>query len=237
VSISVRTANEETLKMRDITLRGAAIDHGTPLLRQHTGLTLVVVDDKPAYRAALRSLSLTLGLHVVGECSDGRNAEIAIVDVHPPHLDGIEVIRTLHREIPQMRFIASTGHALDELFDVAMKNGTSAFVLKTDLIQEFHQVIATVVSGHRYVSRSALERLLDRHIERVRPAEEEDKLTSRQLDVVRLVARGFSNKEVANTLDISESTVEKHRAAAMQRLDCQTAADLVQFALNRGLLD
>jgi two-component system response regulator NreC len=109
--------------------------------------------------------------------------------------------------------------------------------LKTDLIQEFHQVIATVVSGHRYVSRSALERLLDRHIERVRPAEEEDKLTSRQLDVVRLVARGFSNKEVANTLDISESTVEKHRAAAMQRLDCQTAADLVQFALNRGLLD
>jgi DNA-binding NarL/FixJ family response regulator len=204
------------------------------------------MDDKPDYRAALRSLSVESGLNVVGECSDSRNAlailrrskpAIAIVDVHLPHLNGIEVIRTMHREIPQTRFIASTGHALDEIFDVAMKNGTSAFVLKTDLIREFKDVIAAVIGGHRYVSRVALERLLDRHLEMVQPACEETRLTVQQSNVVGLVALGLSNKEVAVRLTISESTVEKHRAAAMLRLGLQTSADLVRYALATGLVD
>jgi len=222
--------------------QGHVVEHS----RQTAGVSLVVMDDKPEFRAVLRSLSAECGLNIVGECSDGRNAmalmrrsrpAIAIVDVHLPHLNGIEVIRTLHREIPQIRFIASTGHALDELFDVAMKNGTSAFVLKADLINEFKDVIATVVGGHRYVSRTALERLLDRHIEMVQPKFEAIRLTEQQRNVVGLVVRGFSNKESASTLNISESTVEKHRAAAMQRLGLKTSFDLVRYALATGLVD
>jgi DNA-binding NarL/FixJ family response regulator len=234
------------MNMRDAKLKDTFNDHGASHSRQTPGVSLVVMDDKPDYRAVLRSLSEESGLNVVGECSDERNAmallrrarpAIAIVDVHTPHMNGIEIIRTLHREIPQIRFIASTGHALDELFDIAMKNGTSAFVLKTDLIREFKDVIATVVGGHRYVSRAALERLLDRHIEMVQPLHEENRLTARQCNVVGLVARGFSNKEVAVRLNITESTVEKHRAAAMQRLGLLTAADLVRYVLATGLID
>jgi len=203
------------------------------------------MDNKQDYRDLLRSLSKASGLKVVGECSDGRDAmsllrrsrpAIAIIDLHLPHFDGIEVIRTLHREIPQIRFVASTGHAPDELFDVAMKNGTSAFVLKTDLIHEFQHVIATIVAGHRYVSRGALERLLDRHIELIQSKVSKGQLTRQQSNVVALVARGLSNKEVAVKLNISESTVEKHRAAAMRSLGLDTSAELVGYAITFGLV-
>jgi len=207
--------------------------------------TIAVVGDKPDFREKLRSLSEGAGLRVVGECADERNAlallrsikpAIAMVDVQFPALNGIEIIRRMHQESPQIRFIALAGHPLDEMLDDAMISGISAFVVKTDLIHEFPRVIDTISRGYRYISTVAQERLLDRYVEMVRPILEENALTVQQSQVAGLVARGLSNKEVASELKISESTVEKHRAAAIHRLGLQSSAELVRYALDTGLL-
>jgi DNA-binding NarL/FixJ family response regulator len=232
--------------MREAKRADGMAEHRVWSGRHPEALTLVVIDDKPDFFAAVRSLSIESGLTVVGECSDWRNAisllrqcrpALAIVDVHFPFLNGIEIIRTMRRENPQIRFIASTGQALDDLFDVAMKNGTSAFVLKSDLIQKFKHVIATVIEGNRYISPGPLDRLMERHFEVFQTAREVHKLSARQRTVVGLIARGFSNKEAAARLSISESTVEKHRSAAMRRLGLQTSADLVRYAVMNGFVD
>ena len=202
---------------------GVAYRRATNGLR-NAASTVVVVDDTPDFREKLRLLSEGVGLRVIGECADERSAlavlrrfkpAIAIVDVQLPMLNGMEIIRRIHRESPQTRFIASAGQPQDQLFDDAMSCGISAFVVKTDLIYEFRQVIDVVGRGYRYISIVALERLLDRHLEMIRPNLEKNILTVQQSQVAGLVARGLSNKEVASEMDISESTVEKHIARGL----------------------
>ena len=207
---------------------------------------VLLADDHTLVRAGLRKiLEQDGGLTVVGEVADGaaalefltrQRADVVVVDLTMPGLDGFDLLRSARARWPDLKLLVLTMHADAEHAARAVREGADGYLLKDSAAGELAAGVRAVMAGRRYYSepvQRALSELL-RSGATPRPV---DRLTEREREVLRLVARGLSTKEIAARFDISGRTVETHRANIMRKLELRSVALLTRFALREGLIE
>ena len=207
---------------------------------------VLLVDDHAVVRAGLRLLiDAEPDLETVGEAGDAREAifearstkpDVILMDVVMPEQSGLEVLPALMHEHPDVKVLVLSMQDDPRYVREAFAAGASGYVLKEAADNEVVGAIREVANGGRYVHPELGARLIEAEALAVRRAEE-DPLSDREREVLRLLALGHTNQEIAKQLYISVRTAETHRAHIMQKLRLQTRADLVAYALERGLLE
>lgn len=205
---------------------------------------LLIADDHALMRAGLKlTLRLEVSSTTVFEATDGQQAldtairerpELAILDIGMPRLNGIEAAGRIADAVPSCRIIILSMHADDESVGRAFRNGASGYVLKNAPVAEISTAVETVMRGGKYLS-TGLSASAHAAADGA-DASPLAMLTSRQRDVLQLIAEGDSTKEIAFRLNVSAKTVETHRRQIMERLQIYDVARLVRFALRAGLI-
>ena len=211
-------------------------------------LRIVLADDHVVVREGIKALVNAQGdMQVVGEASDGKAAlgvvrdltpHVLVVDMSMPGLNGAQVTRQVRQDCPDVKVLALTVHDDREYLAQLLKAGAAGYVLKRAASSELIQAIRVVAGGGLYLDPMVAGKIVDHFVGNSLdvPNAEEDVLTERETEVLKLVARGFSNKEVASRLSISVKTVETHKAKIMEKLGLQSRSEVVRFALKRGWL-
>jgi two-component system response regulator NreC len=212
-------------------------------------LTVVIAEDHTILREGLRAL-LGSGPEfvVVGEAEDGREAiqcvethqpDIILMDLSMPRMNGIEAIRGIKRGNPHTKVVALTVHKAEEYVLTALKAGADGYVLKDATHTELLMALRSVIAGKRYLSPGVSDKVIQGYLEgrqTVKPASAFETLTTRQREILKLIAEGYRNKEIADYLCISVKTVETHRSSLMRKLGLHNVSELTSFALERGLV-
>ncbi|HUN07325.1 MAG TPA: response regulator transcription factor [Aggregatilineales bacterium] len=216
-----------------------------------TPIRILLVDDHAVLRSGLRLLiDNQADLQVVGEAGTAAEAlgkvrelqpNIIILDLNMPGMDGLTAIPLLQQESPQSRILILTMHDDVNYLQGALRTGASGYILKKAVDTELLMAIQTVMRGETYVHSAMSEKLLqkiDTQTVAVKTqADPWDSLSDRERDVLRLVALGYTNAEIASELFLSVKTVETYRTRGMEKLNLQTRAQLVKSALARGILE
>ena len=210
-------------------------------------LRIFLVDDHAVVREGLKRLiGSQPDIEVVGEAGDGAEAlarikelcpDVVMMDVSMPGLGGVEATRQLKAICPSMKILALTVHEDDAYTREFLKAGASGYLLKRALTDELLRGIRTVASGKIYLDPRIADRLVNTLIEPERassPATAE--LSDREAEVLRLIALGYSNKEIAAQLNISVKTVETYKSRSMEKLGLRSRVDIVRIAVERGWL-
>jgi DNA-binding NarL/FixJ family response regulator len=212
-------------------------------------LTILLGDDHLIVRQGLRKiLEEREDWEVVAEAGDGREAvsqalalqpNVAVIDISMPLLNGIEVTRQITRRAPEVRVLILSMHADEAYITRAFQAGASGYLLKDSADVDLIQGIAAVAAGKSYFSPTVARVMLDDYVKQLSGrglADRYETLSEREREVLQLVAEGHSNKEIADLLSVSPSTVETHRAHVLQKLDLHNTAELVLFAVRRGVI-
>jgi two-component system nitrate/nitrite response regulator NarL len=211
-------------------------------------IRVLIADDHPVVR---RGLAMTLGrqpgITIVGEAGDGREAvdlarklkpDVLLMDIDMPQLNGMVVTDLLQRDLPQVRVLILSMHTNSEYVMRIIQCGARGFVLKESPADEIVQAVQTVAGGASYfspeVARVALNQVVRGN--RADGGSPLGLLTSREREVLHLIAEGLSNKEIAMRLNIGVRTVETHRERIMRKLDIHSVAGLTRFAITHGLV-
>lgn len=211
-------------------------------------LRVVLADDHALVRAGIRALLERMpGVEVVGEADTGLDAlalieahqpDLALIDIAMRGLNGLEVATRVASDWPQVRVIILSMHANEEYVAQALHAGAVGYLLKDSAAAELDMALDAASRGETYlspaISRTVISGYLARHSGAGRGTV--SPLTSRQREILTLVAEGRSTKEIAHTLNLSVKTVETHRAQLMQRLNIHDVAGLVKYALHVGLI-
>jgi two-component system response regulator NreC len=211
---------------------------------------VLIVDDHTILRAGLRMLlNAHPDIEVVGEASDGNQAilsaqrlqpDVILMDIAMPECNGIEATRQIKRLIPETRVLVLTMHENEEYLFQVLRAGASGYILKEAADTELVTAIRVVYSGRFYLSPSAQSIMVGDYLQRVRTGEERDSygaLTEREREILKLVAEGYTNNQIAERLTISPKTVDTHRTHIMDKLNLHSRAELVKYAIRRGLLE
>jgi two-component system, NarL family, response regulator NreC len=211
-----------------------------------TGTRVLIVDDHAVVRSGLRLvLDTDDGIEPVGEAGSARDAifearalkpDVILLDVVMPDQSGLEIIPTLLHENPETKILMLSMQDDPRYVREAFDAGASGYVLKEAADSEVVAAVREVARGGRYVDPELGARLVAAESEERKRAEE-DPLSEREGEVLRLLALGHTNQEIAKHLYISVRTAETHRAHIMQKLRLSSRAELVRYALDRGLLD
>jgi DNA-binding NarL/FixJ family response regulator len=206
---------------------------------------IVIADDHAILREGLCALLAAEGdLEVVEQVDNGRDAlravashrpELVLMDLSMPKTNGTEAIRHIKKRYPDTKIIALTVHKADEYINAALEAGAEGYLLLTELLT----AIRRVLSGKRYLSPSVADKVVSRYLgqQTVPHATTSwETLTHREREVIKLVAEGYKNREIAEYLSISPKTVEKHRANLMKKLGLRSAADVTAYAIEKGLV-
>lgn len=215
-------------------------------------MRVLLADDHALVRAGVRSLLEALpGVEIVAELGDGqaalealvaRKPDIAFLDIAMPGLNGIEIAERASREAPEVRVVILSMHDSSAHVLRALRAGALGYLVKDAAADELPVLLRAVMAGEKYLSPSIAKHVVDGFLQRGAAAEEPgsasvlDVLTSRQREILQLVAEGRSTKEVAQLLSLSIKTVEAHRSQIMARLDIHDVAGLVRFAIRTGLV-
>ena len=212
-------------------------------------IRIIVADDHTIVREGVRLLlDAQMDMEVVGEAADGQQAltqvrklkpDIVLIDISMPILNGLEATRAIKREYPQIHVIVLTMYESDEYFFQVLDAGASGYVLKKAASADLAAAIRAVHAGDVFLYPSVARRLVADYLTRVKSGEEQssyDGLTPREREVLRLIAEGYTNQVIAEKLVISPSTVQTHRTRIMQRLNLHSRAELIQYAVRKGLL-
>lgn len=208
---------------------------------------ILLADDHTLVRAGIRSLIESIDdVEVVAEAGDGREAleliakhrpDVALLDIGMPGLNGLEVAKRTPQASPRTRIIILSMHADPAYVKKALRAGADGYLLKGASVAELPLALQAVMRGESYltpkISSSVVERILAQGEEESDPL---DDLTTRQREILQLIAEGQSTKEIAGILDISVKTVESHRLRMMDRLDIHDVPGLVRFAIRAGLV-
>src|SRR5262249_40861638 len=212
-------------------------------------IRVLIVDDHAVLRQALRFLLETQqGVEVIGDASNGREAvemaeqllpDVVLMDTVMPGLNGIEATRQIRRRLPKTKVLILTGYMEDEQISGALKAGASGYVVKKSDVEELILGIQAVHRGNPYFSSSIGDGDLTDYLWQLRSNEGRvgyDLLTSREREVLQLIAEGYSNQKIAGELFISVKTVEAHRAHIMSKLHARNRTDLIRYALRKGIV-
>ena len=209
-------------------------------------LKILLAEDHRILREGLKRLIAEQpNMEVVGEADNGIAAwqqaielepDIVLMDITMPLLNGAEATMKIREQCPNVKVIALTGHRASAYLNEVLKAGASGYVLKQAAIDELIDAIHTVAKGGSYIDSASRELLVRSPLDdRVYKGEAQGKpLSQREIQVLSLVADGYTNKEIANELSISVKTVETHKANCMQKLDLKSRAELVDYARFRG---
>ena len=207
----------------------------------------LIVDDHGVLRAGLRALLASeADLEVVGEAADGDEAlrmagelspEVVLMDITMPGMDGIEATRKLLAEMPSARVLLLTVHADSSLLREALKAGAAGYILKRAVESELINAIRAVARGDLYIDPAMTRALLTEPARNPCRDNLNETLTSRETEVLQLIAGGYTNRQIAEKLTISVRTVEGHRANIMGKLDLRSRVELVRYARETGLID
>jgi two-component system response regulator NreC len=209
-------------------------------------IQILIADDHGVVRAGLRALlSAEPDMEVIGEAATGSAAvrlaaqwrpDVVLTDFGMPGMDGIEVTRALSEEAPGVRVLLLTVHEDAALLREALRAGAAGYVIKRAVESELTNAIRAAAAGDLYVHPSMTRSLLEE--EEPAPANNGAlaRLTPREIEVLRLIAEGYTNTEIAELLHLSPRTVETHRANIRAKLDLDSRAELVRFAARSGLL-
>jgi DNA-binding NarL/FixJ family response regulator len=212
-------------------------------------LRIVLADDHTLFRQGLRRvLEEQAGWHVVAEASDGAEAvrltlehepHMAILDVAMPRLNGVEATRQITRRLPGVRVLIVSMHSDDVYITQALQAGAQGFVLKDSADVELVRAVTDLAAGKSHFSPSVTKVVLNdyvRHLSERGVTDRFDALSEREREVFQLIAEGHSNKDIANLLHVSPGTVETHRARIMEKLDVHSAAEIVLYAVRKGVI-
>jgi two-component system response regulator NreC len=215
-------------------------------------LRIYIADDYGVIREGIKALvDAQPGMRVVGMAADGRVAcqeiqglrpDVALLDVSMPDWGGARATAELKRCQPETRVIALTVHEDESYLRGLLEAGASGYVLKRAAAEELIHAIRTVAAGGIYLDPRLAGKLVSLYVDYPTGAEPDPavaprgELTEREAEVVRLIAMGYSNKEIAARLSISVKTVETHKARSLEKLGLHSRADLVRYTLRRGWL-
>ena len=205
-------------------------------------IRILLADDHVVVRQGLRALLEQAGMVVIGEASDGQEAlrsaheqspDVAVLDIAMPHLNGLETARRLREALPQTKIVLLTMHTEDPYVLEALQAGAVGYVLKTQAAVDIVQAIRDVLQGGIYLSPRVSRAVVTAYLTRSHLPP--DPLTSREREILQLIAEGQTTKEIASRLGLSVKTVESHRINLMRKLDIHETATLVRYAIRRGL--
>jgi len=210
-------------------------------------IRVMLADDHTLVRAGIRRiLETTPGLVVVGEAADGReaidlvrreSADVLVLDLKMEGSDGIEVLRVAKAERPDLKVLVLTMHAAREYVARAMHEGADGYLLKDSAAQDLVAAIDAVMAGGSYYSPAIQHTMAELLREGSKSPQGIQGLSDREREVLVLLARGLSTKEIASNLDISGRTVETHRANLMRKLGVKSVALLTQVAIREGIIE
>ena len=209
-------------------------------------MKILIADDHGIVRQGLKSLvEHQPGIEVIGEAEDGRVAvelakelypDVIIMDISMPSLNGMEATRLILQENKAIKVIALSMHADKHIVIEALEAGASAYVLKSYLFDELIKALETVAQNKCYLSPRITNVVIDDYVlktKKIEPAE--PKLTSRERQIVQLIAEGKTIKEIARTLYISPKTADSNRRQIMKKLNISSVAELTKYAVREGL--
>lgn len=212
-------------------------------------LRIVLTDDHTILREGLRALlTADPDFEVVGEAQDGREAvrsverlspDLLLMDLSMPRMSGIEAIREIKKRYPETKIIALTVHKAEEYLLSTLQAGADGYILKDATHEELAMAIKNVMTGKPYLSPGVSEKVIEGYLvgkEGVKSVSAWETLSQREREILKLIAEGYKNKEIAEDLCISLKTVEKHRANLMKKLDLHNAAALTVYAVEKGLV-
>jgi two-component system response regulator NreC len=215
-----------------------------------TPIRVLLADDHTILRAGLRMmLNAQPDIIVVGEANDGREAvreaeqlapDVVIMDITMPELSGIEATKLIKRAMPDVKILMLTMHENEGYLFQSLRAGASGYMMKEAADTELLQAIRTVQNGRFYLSPAAQSMMVGDYLLRVKAGEEKDSyndLTEREREILKLVAEGLTNNQIAEKLVISPKTVDTHRTHVMDKLNLHSRAELVKYAMRRGLLE
>src|SRR4051812_14217468 len=212
-------------------------------------LRVLLAEDHAIVREGLRALlDAQPDMEVVGEAADGREAldatkalgpDVVVMDISMPGLNGARATEAIRRECPGTRVLALTAHEDRGYLRLLVQAGASGYLLKRAASRELVHALRSVAAGGTYLDPALAGDILGSFAGRPpgRGSRREDELSDREAEVVRLIARGFSNKEIAAQLDLSSKTIETYKARSLEKLGLSSRSDLVSYAVQRGWLD
>ncbi len=213
-------------------------------------IKVMLVDDHAIVRAGLRMLLQAQNdIEIVGEVEEGRAAvakvrewqpHVVLMDISLPDIDGFEATRQIKHAFPNVAILALTMHESEEYFFKMLQAGASGYVPKKAAPTDLVTAIRTVHGGGVFLYPSVAKALVHDFLGRVETGSEResyDGLTEREQEVLKLIADGLSNQEIADKLTISVKTVERHRANIMSKLNLHSRTELVKYAIRKGLID
>ncbi|WP_296181737.1 response regulator transcription factor [Pseudomonas sp. UBA1879] len=212
--------------------------------------TLLLVDDHALIRAGVRALVSDIpGYQVVGEAASGEQLlemtlelmpDIILLDISMKDSNGLDALERLHRARPQSKVLILSMHTDPQMIMRALEGGAHGYLLKDATATEIEQALHALRNDERYLSPAIAHTVINRalnsaHSSKVEPVENHN-LTARQLEILRLIVRGKSTREIANGLNLSVKTVETHRAQIMKRLQIYDVAGLVLFCVRERII-
>lgn len=208
-------------------------------------IRVLIADDHGIVRSGLRMLiDRQRDMSVVAEASDGVDAlkmtqaehpDVAVLDVSMPRMTGLQAAREIRAHSPDTRVLLLSMHDDERYFFEGLEAGAAGYVLKRAADTDLIDALRTVAAGRTFLSDDAQATLM--HAWQEGRAEPEDPLTPRELEVVKLIAEAFTNRQIADTLQVSEKTVESHRSNLLAKLGMRDRVELVRYAIRRGLVE
>jgi two-component system response regulator NreC len=209
-------------------------------------IRVLVADDHTLVRRGLVSLLVESGeCDVVAEAADGQEAvekaratrpHVAILDLAMPRLPGLEAVRRIHEELPQIRLLVLTAHEEEEYVLPLVRAGASGYLIKDSAVAELLAAVRALRAGQGYFCPSAARALAEQYRHPGRKDDSYAALSPREREVFQLVVAGKTTKETAHALNISIKTADNHRYRLMEKLGVHNTAELVRYAARRGLL-
>lgn len=209
-------------------------------------IKVLIADDHPVVREGLSAmLGKEQDIQVVGEAENGMEAvnkakelqpDIILMDLRMPELDGVEAMRQIGAENPDIKFIVLTTYDNDEYIFKGIEAGARAYLLKDAPREELFKAIRAVYRGESLIQPAIAGKVLDRFAKLSREAQVPEALSERELEVLKLMAKGAANKEIATKLFISESTVKTHIQSIFQKLEVGDRTEAVTEAIKKGII-
>jgi two-component system response regulator NreC len=211
-------------------------------------LRVFVADDHAVLRDGLKALvNVQPDMEVVGEADNGRTTherakelmpDVVLMDISMPGLSGVQATELLREECPSIKILILTAYKDKGYLDRLLKVGASGYVLKLSAAEELIEAIRTVANGGIYLDPQMVDRITEGYVRSqfLKGEVRQKELTGREEEVLRLIAQGYSNKEISNQLKIAVKTVESHKANLMQKLELRNRTEIVRYAVRQGWL-